>query len=627
MTDHHRGPVSPVRSPLGEECRFYCALADDQPDLVRRFLPDGTLTFVNHAYCRYFEKKKEELLGSSFIPAVAPEDRKFVYERFSSLTENRPVVTYEHWVVLSGGEIRRMRWTDRALPGDDGRIVEYQSIGRDVTPVETTGRPPGNSTQARETPMRERAGQSFENGSALKKSLNAVGRSASWLQAFADSLPFDVFMMDTSGKYVMGNARSRMHYGDIVGKSPEDLAPDGETLKRWHRNNKKAFAGETVKGRIDFPVHGELKNFFNILFPIYSEDRIIGISGVNIEITALVRSEKKAQELRTREKAVLDNIPDMVWVKDKDARFITVNEAYAKACGHRTEELVGRTDLDMWPKFFLAEKYRKDDFAVIRSGRRKTIEEIIVGPDGMERWIEAVKSPIYDREHNLVGLVGIARDITERKKASDAIRESRDKLKQTLCGIIKAIGTIVEVRDPYTSGHQRRVAEISRGIAEKINLSPNDIQGIYIAALIHDLGKIAVPSEILSKPSSLNRAESELIHSHSRIGYDITERIHFPWNVAEIIYQHHERIDGSGYPRGLKGDEIIIGAKILAVADVVEAMASHRPYRPALGVELAVNEITKQRDILYDGAVVDACLDLLRERDFQSFDVIREFEL
>lgn len=595
MTDHHRGPASPVSPPLGEECRFYRALADDQPDLVRRFLPDGTLTFVNHAYCRYFEKKKEELLGSSIIPAVAPEDRTFVHERFSSLTGDRPVVTYEHRVVLSCGEVRRLRWTDRALPGDDGKIVEYQSIGRDVTP-------PGEN-------------------------LDAAKTGASWLQAFADSLPFDVFMMDMGGKYVMGNARCRMLYGDMVGKSPENLAPDGETLKRWKKNNDKAFAGETVKGRIDFPVRGEMKNFFNIISPVYFEDRIIGISGVNIEITALIRSEKKAQELRTREKAVLDNISDMVWVKDKDARFITVNEAYAKACGQRTEELVGRTDLDMWPKFFLAEKYRKDDFAVIRSGRRKTIEEIIVGPDGRERWIEAVKSPIYDRERNLVGLVGIARDITERKKAGDAIRESRDRLKQTLCGIIKAIGTIVEVRDPYTSGHQRRVAEISRGIAEKINLSPNDTQGIYIAALIHDLGKIAVPSEILSKPSSLNRAESELIHSHSRIGYDITERIHFPWNVAEIIYQHHERIDGSGYPRGLKGDEIIIGAKILAVADVVEAMASHRPYRPALGVELAVNEITKQRDILYDGAVVDACLDLLRERDFQSFDVIREFEL
>lgn len=626
MTDHRRGP-SPVRPPLGEECRFYRALVDDQPDLVRRFLPDGTLTFVNRAYCTYFEKEREALLGSSFIPSIAPEDRNFVHERFSSLTKDRPVVTYEHRVVLSGGEVRRMRWTDRALPGDDGKIVEYQSIGRDVTSLETTGKPPENSSQARGKPVRERTGQPFKKGSAPKESHDAAGRSASWLQAFADSLPFVVFMMDTSGKYVMGNARSRMHYGDILGKRPEDLAPDGETLKRWQRNNEKAFAGKTAKGRIDFPVRGEMKNFFNIVSPVYSEDRIIGISGVNIEITALIRSEKKAQEIRLREKAVLDNIPDMVWVKDKDAKFITVNEAYAKACGHRTEELVGRTDIDMWPKFFLAERYREDDFAVIRSGKRKTIEETIVGPDGRERWIEAVKSPLYDRDHNLVGLVGIARDITERKKASDEIRESRDKLKQTLCGIIKAIGTIVEVRDPYTSGHQRRVAEISRGIAQKINLSPNDIQGIYIAALIHDLGKIAVPSEILSKPSSLSRAESELIHAHSRIGYDITERINFPWNVAEIIYQHHERIDGSGYPRGLKGDEIILGAKILAVADVVEAMASHRPYRPALGVELAVKEIMQYRNILYDGAVVDACLDLLREKDFQSFDVIREFEL
>lgn len=626
MIDHHRSPASTARSEL-EECRFYRALVDDQPDLVRRFLPDGTLTFVNDAYCRHFDEKREHLLGRSFLSSIHPEDRDFVHDQFSSLSKDKPVVTYKHRIVLSTEEVRQMRWTDRAFPGDDGRVVEFQSVGRDITPLITTGEPSGNLSKSPETPVRKNAGRFREKGSALEKSLNTAGTNASWLRTLIDNLPFDVFMMDTGGKYVMNNARSRMYYGDILGKRPEDLAPDGETLKRWRRNNERAFAGKTVKGRIDFPVHGEMKNFFNIICPVYDEDRIIGISGMNIEITALVRSEKRAQEIRFREKAVLNNIPDMVWVKDKDSRFITVNEAYEKACGHRVEELVGRTDFDIWPKFFLAERYRKDDFDVIKTGERKTIEETIIGPDGRERWIEAVKSPVYGKKHDLIGLVGIARDITDRKKASDAIRESRDKLRQTLCGIIKAIGTIVEVRDPYTSGHQRRVAEISRGIAQKINLSPNDIQGIYIAALIHDLGKIAVPSEILSKPSHLNRVESELIHSHARVGFDITEGIHFPWNVAEIIYQHHERVDGSGYPRGLKGDEIIIGAKILAVADVVEAMASHRPYRPALGMEPAIDEITKYRNILYDGAVVDACLALLRERDFQSFDVVREVEL
>ena len=175
----------------------------------------------------------------------------------------------------------------------------------------------------------------------------------------------------------------------------------------------------------------------------------------------------------------------------------------------------------------------------------------------------------------------------------------------------------VESRDPYTSGHQVRVAHLARAIATEMGLPQDKIDGIRMAGSIHDIGKLSIPAEILSKPTKLTDIEYSLIKEHSRIGYEMLKNVESPWPLAQIVYQHHERMDGSGYPRNLKGDEILLGARIMAVADVVETMASHRPYRAALGIEAALEEIEKNKGIFYDNAVVDACLKLFREKDYQ----------
>ena len=190
-------------------------------------------------------------------------------------------------------------------------------------------------------------------------------------------------------------------------------------------------------------------------------------------------------------------------------------------------------------------------------------------------------------------------------------------MKRGIDDTIRAMAMIVEQRDPYTAGHQERVANLSVAIAQDLNLSEEQISGIRMAGMIHDIGKMKVPAEILSKPTKLSHIEFDLIKSHAETGYRILETIAFPYPVAKIAYQHHERINGSGYPQGLKGDEILIEARILAVADVVEAMASHRPYRPALGIDAALKEIEKNRGIFYDNTIADACLRLFREKSFQ----------
>ena len=175
----------------------------------------------------------------------------------------------------------------------------------------------------------------------------------------------------------------------------------------------------------------------------------------------------------------------------------------------------------------------------------------------------------------------------------------------------------VETRDPYTAGHQSRSANLACAIAMEMGLSQEKIDGIRMAGTIHDIGKLSIPAEILSKPTKLTDIEFSLIKEHSRSGYEMLKDVESPWPLAEIVYQHHERMNGSGYPRNLKGDEILMEARIMAVADVVEAMASHRPYRPTLGIEAALEEIEKNKGILYDDAVADACLRLFREKGYQ----------
>ena len=207
-------------------------------------------------------------------------------------------------------------------------------------------------------------------------------------------------------------------------------------------------------------------------------------------------------------------------------------------------------------------------------------------------------------------------EVENRKQIQLELEQSFANLKKVTDATIQAIALTVEKRDPYTSGHQRRVAKLTRAIAETIGLSEDQIEGAYVAASIHDIGKISLPAEILSKPIPLSEIEISLIQVHAQAGYDILKGLDFPWPIADIIIQHHERMDGSGYPRGLSGDRISIEARIIGVADVVETMSSHRPYRPSMGIEKALEEITLNSGTLYDSQVVDACLNIFNGKGF-----------
>ena len=224
-------------------------------------------------------------------------------------------------------------------------------------------------------------------------------------------------------------------------------------------------------------------------------------------------------------------------------------------------------------------------------------------------------------EHRTAELVRsnqlLRNEVENRKKMQQELQQSFENLKRAMDSTIQAISMTVEKRDPYTSGHQLRVAILAKAIAEELDLPESQIESIYMAASIHDIGKISLPAEILAKPTPLSDLEISLIQAHAQAGYDILNGIDFPWAIADIIVQHHERMDGSGYPHSLGGEDILLEARIICVADVVETMASHRPYRPSIGVDKALEEISENKGILYDPCVVDACLTLFREKNFK----------
>jgi PAS domain S-box-containing protein/putative nucleotidyltransferase with HDIG domain len=247
----------------------------------------------------------------------------------------------------------------------------------------------------------------------------------------------------------------------------------------------------------------------------------------------------------------------------------------------------------------------------------RTLELEYYCKDGTTLWTENKLSGIRDENGNPLSILNEVRDITARRLYEEKLVKSYESVKKTLNDALNMVVKIVETRDPYTSGHQQRVAELATSIGREMKLEDTRIDQLRMAAFIHDIGKMYIPSDILSKPGRLSDIEFNLIKSHSQYSYDIVNGMDFPGIVAQAVLQHHERLDGSGYPNQLKGEDTLLEAKILAVADVIEAMASHRPYRPALGVDKALEEISKNKGKLYDPDVVDTCLELFNSGQFE----------
>jgi PAS domain S-box-containing protein/putative nucleotidyltransferase with HDIG domain len=330
-------------------------------------------------------------------------------------------------------------------------------------------------------------------------------------------------------------------------------------------------------------------------------------------ITALSTKQKHRQDEFLIYSTAIDNSSDSFILHDAEGKIIYTNERARLSFGLGDKQLVNIKFDDLLQPECLASVNEQMD--KLDKCDMVQYEAVIVGKSKSSLPVEVNSYPV-----NLNGkkyVLDIIRDVTERKQTAEELRLSSEKLKNAMDGTITTLALAAEVRDPYTAGHQHRVASLSIAIANEMGLSETQKEGIRVASSLHDIGKIYVPAEILSKPGKLKINEFNLVRDHAEVGYELLKSIDFPWPVANIVLQHHERYNGSGYPRGLSGDDIMIEAHIIAVSDVVESMASHRPYRPAFSIEKALLEILQNKGTLYHPQVVDTCLKLFNEKGFK----------
>ena len=331
------------------------------------------------------------------------------------------------------------------------------------------------------------------------------------------------------------------------------------------------------------------------------------------------RQERRITEIQLRKseeryRTLFEDSRDAIYLNNQEGELIDFNLSTLALFGYSREEMLG---IKTKTVFVNPDEYQKLQEEIAKKGSVREFKAKLRKKDGTEMDCLISSAVRQARDKSKLGYQGIIRDITELVSSREQIEKTLNDLRKALGGTIEAMALTVETRDPYTAGHQRRVSNLARGIATEMGVSKEQVQGVRMAGVIHDIGKISVPGEILSKPGDISQNELGIIKEHPQVGYNILKTVDFPWPIAQIVLQHHERMDGSGYPNGITGENILIEARILAVADVVEAMASHRPYRAALGIDLALNEISKNRGSFYDPKVVDACLRLFNEKGYR----------
>ncbi|HEY9053728.1 MAG TPA: HD domain-containing phosphohydrolase [Rectinemataceae bacterium] len=352
--------------------------------------------------------------------------------------------------------------------------------------------------------------------------------------------------------------------------------------------------------------------YIGVRFFLVKDDkgRTIGTTGVNQDITESKMAEMALRESERKYRSLFDNAQEGIFQVTLDGRFITANAAMSSMLGYDSpEDLISSVAEISRDVYSDPEDRAKLMNMIAHASAVKGFVCQFRKKDTSLIWVSIDEHAVRDADGATLRYEGFCEDISERVS-------NTERLRKALGATISAISAAVEARDPYTAGHQSRVSELVQAIGSELDISPDRLEGLRLAASIHDLGKLSVPAEILTKPKKLLPMEFDLIKVHSQAGFDILKDIEFPWPIARIVLEHHERMDGSGYPQGLKGEASLLESRILAVADVVESMASYRPYRPALGIEAALEEIENGKGICYDGSVVEACLRLFREKEF-----------
>jgi len=333
------------------------------------------------------------------------------------------------------------------------------------------------------------------------------------------------------------------------------------------------------------------------------------------DITDRKKAEEALQRSEEQYRAIVQQQQEVIVRYAPDWKVTFANEAYCKYYQTTPDEIIGTSMTPHMPdesrEEILGSLKKLDPGSPIQVS-----EELTILPSGEARWQQWIDTALFDGEGNLVEYQSVGRDISDRKRMEESLRVSSERLERVLDETVRVLAGTMRIRDVYTADHQEGVAQLAYAIGEEMGLSEDVLKGLWMAALIHDIGKLHIPGEILNKPTTLTALEYEIVKRHPEVGSETLKGISFPWPIAQIVSQHHERLDGSGYPRGLRGDQILPEVRVLSVADVMEAMCSHRPFRPAYPVETALDTIRAGAGTLFDERVVQACLKVF-ERGFK----------
>jgi len=455
------------------------------------------------------------------------------------------------------------------------------------------------------------------------------------LKAVLDSVNGLFCAYDTVGQIVYMNNKFKelVGYSDesLQGMNVSDLAIDRH--KKRIRERMRSRMAEGVERSWELPIRGKDGSEFIVIArtsPLYQQNRLVGEILLVEDITERKQAEAEVRESQRRLADTIESLPDATVVIDREGRVLYWNREMVQLTGFPAIDMVGKGNYEHALPFYGIRRpilldmivdptvhFDKEYTYIHKEGNVLYTETKTGKLQGRERILWGRAAPLFDTKGEIVGAIESVRDITERKQAEEDLKKSHERLEAIFSGTVSALAVTTEKRDQYTAGHQHRVATLACTIAKEMGLSEKVIDDIKIAGTLHDIGKLYVPLDILSQSNRLTDIERLFVKTHPAAGYDIVKSIPFEGPIAEIILEHHERLDGSGYPRGLAGDEILLEARILSVADVVEAMSSHRPDRPALGIDKALDEIQSNAGKLYDDRVVKACVNVIKENKFE----------
>jgi PAS domain S-box-containing protein/putative nucleotidyltransferase with HDIG domain len=588
-----------VRKQAEEELREseerYRSILDASPDGIAMTDFEGSVLMVSPAALAMFGYDSEAgLLGRSIDDFTVPEDRGRAASNTALLSQGILPGTTEYRGMRADGSTIDVEVNSEFMRDADGRPVRRVLIIRDITE---------RKTAQQEQSRAERFFQdTFEHADVGIAHVNST--DGTWLRV-------NQRMCD-----LLGYSREELLRTTFAAIThPDDVEESVRHQRRMLAGEEETYAAEKRYLRKD----GQIVWVHLNVALIRKED---GAPDYNItvltDITERKRAEAALASSESRLEAMFENAPSgIVLVDSLTGRIYEANPTFARITGRTIEEL---RELD-WMSFTHPDGLQAELENVARLNAGETsgfqMEKRVIRPDGSTVWVDLTVAQIRVAGEAHPLHVRMLEDITANREAEELAARQAERIERTLTSVIDIAGNIGEMRDPYTAGHQKRVAELATRIAQDLGMPDREIADIRVAGLLHDMGKAGVPTEILGKPGAISPTEFELIKAHAEAGYRIAVSANMEEPIPELIYQHHERCDGSGYPRGLLGDQMLPGAKVLAVADVVEAMMSHRPYRPALGIEAAMAEIERGAGSHYDAEVSKVCVALFREGGFE----------